>query len=103
MLQFRFNSTPLLEGNSAQEVRKQGYRITQLPNHKIRSESGYVLLALLLIVALLSIGLFTTIQRIDFQIKRDREEELIHRGVQYSRAVRKYFKAFGRYPTRKRL
>ncbi|SRR6266498_4381309 len=63
-------------------------------------ERGYVLLALLLVVALLSIGVFTTIQRIDFQIKRDREEELIHRGVQYSRAVRKYFKKFGRYPTR---
>ncbi len=67
---------------------------------KSNSQSGYVLLALLLIVALLSIGLFTTIQKIDFQIKRDREEEMIHRGVQYSRAVRKYFKAFGRYPTR---
>jgi type II secretory pathway pseudopilin PulG len=63
-------------------------------------ERGYVLLALLLFVALLSIGIFTTIQRIDFQIKRDREEELIHRGVQYSRAVRKYFKKFNRYPTR---
>src|SRR5437667_1195655 len=63
-------------------------------------ERGYVLLALLLFVALLSIGIFTTIQSIDFQIKRDREEELIHRGVQYSRALRKYFKKFGRYPTR---
>jgi len=63
-------------------------------------ERGYVLLALLLFVALLSIGVFTSIQKIDFQIKRDREEELIHRGVQYSRAVRKYFKKFGRYPTR---
>ena len=67
---------------------------------RTQSESGYVLLALLLFVALLSIGVFTTIQKVDFQIKRDREEELIHRGVQYSRAVRKYFKAFGRYPTR---
>ena len=76
------------------------YQITRLPNYKIRSQSGYVLLALLLIVALLSIGVFTTIQKIDFQIKRDREEEMIHRGVQYSRAIRKYFKAFGRYPTR---
>ena len=100
MPQFRFNSTPLLDCDSAREPRKQGSTIAQLPNHTIRSESGYVLLALLLIVALLSIGLFTSIQKIDFQIKRDREEELIHRGVQYSRAVRKYFKAFGRYPTR---
>lgn len=79
---------------------KSNFQITRLPNYKIRSESGYVLLALLLIVALLSIGVFTTIRKIDFQIKRDREEEMIHRGVQYSRAVRKYFKAFGRYPTR---
>jgi type II secretory pathway pseudopilin PulG len=63
-------------------------------------EGGYILLALLLFVALLSIGIFTTIEKIDFQIKRDQEEELIHRGVQYSRAVRKYFKALGRYPTR---
>jgi|KBSMisStaDraftv2_1062788.scaffolds.fasta_scaffold00659_16 type II secretory pathway pseudopilin PulG len=67
---------------------------------KSQSESGYVLLALLLFVALLSIGVFTSIQKIEFQVKRDREEEMIHRGVQYSRAVRKYFKAFGRYPTR---
>jgi hypothetical protein len=38
------------------------------------------------------------IQGIEFEIKRDREEELIHRGVQYSRAVRKFIKAVGRYP-----
>jgi hypothetical protein len=63
-------------------------------------ESGYVLLALLLFVALLSIGVMTTIQRIDFQIRRDREEEMIHRGVQYSRAVQHFYKKFGRYPTR---
>ena len=40
------------------------------------------------------------VRKIEFQVKRDREEELIHRGVQYSRAVRRYFKKFGRYPTR---
>ena len=55
---------------------------------------------LLLSVALLSIGFLAIVQRMDFQAKRDREEELIHRGVQYSRAVRKYYKKFGRYPTR---
>lgn len=63
-------------------------------------ERGYILLTLMLFVALLTIGLLAMIQRIDTQIKRDREEELIHRGVQYSRAVRRYFKKFGRYPTR---
>ena len=63
-------------------------------------QRGYILLVLLLFVALLSIGLMVAVRKIEFQVKRDREEELIHRGVQYSRAVRRYFKKFGRYPTR---
>ena len=61
-------------------------------------EDGYVLLFLLLSIAVLSIGLAVAIQGIGFEIKRDREEELIHRGTQYSRAVRKFIKAVGRYP-----
>jgi len=63
-----------------------------------RRQQGYVLLVLLLFVALLSIGFLAMSERIGFQIKRDREEELIHRGLEYSRAVRRYVKKFGRYP-----
>lgn len=63
-------------------------------------ERGYILLTLMLFVALLSIAALTWVEKVDFQIKRDREEELVHRGVQYSRAVKRYFKKFGRYPTR---
>jgi len=67
-------------------------------------EQGYILLFLLLFFAILSIT-FLEVAKYDLQytiqqIKRDREEELIHRGVQYSRAVRKFYKKFGRYPTR---
>ncbi len=61
-------------------------------------QQGYVLLILLLYVAFISIGVAVAVQGISFQIKRDREEELIHRGTQYSRAVRRFIKAFGRYP-----
>jgi type II secretory pathway pseudopilin PulG len=68
-------------------------------NQRSRREHGYVLLTLLLFVALLSIGSMAAIERIDFQIRRDREEELIHRGSQYSRAIRRYVKKFGRFPT----
>jgi len=32
------------------------------------------------------------------QAKRDREEEMIHRGTEYARAIKKYYKKFGRYP-----
>jgi len=64
-----------------------------------RQQQGYVLLVLLLFMALLSIGMLVVMEGVEFQIRRDREEELIHRGVEYSRAVRKYVKQFGRYPT----
>lgn len=64
------------------------------------SEQGYVLLTLMLFVALLAIASLAWIQKVDFEIKRDREEELIHRGVQYSRALRHYVKKFGHYPAR---
>ncbi|MCU1295968.1 MAG: hypothetical protein JWO91_246 [Acidobacteriaceae bacterium] len=67
---------------------------------KRESQRGYILITLLLFVALLAIAAATIVPTITFQIKRDREEEMIHRGVQYTRAVRRYFKKFGRYPTR---
>ena len=65
-----------------------------------RSERGYVLLTLLLIIALGIIFAATMVTSISFDIKRDREEEMIHRGVQYSRAIRAYYKKFGRYPVK---
>lgn len=65
-----------------------------------RNQRGYILLTLMLFVALLAVASLAWIEKVDFQIKRDREEELIHRGVQYSRAIRRYVKKFGRYPSR---
>jgi len=62
-------------------------------------ERGYVLLVLILFVALLAIAVMVTLPSIGFELKRDREEELIHRGVQYTRAIQHYVKKFGRYPT----
>jgi len=70
------------------------------PQPAVGNQRGYVLLTLMLFVALLTIGLLALVQNIESQIKRDREEELIHRGVQYSRAVQHYFRKFGRYPNR---
>ena len=65
-----------------------------------RDERGYVLLALLLTMGLLVIFAAAIMPTIKFQIERDREEELIHRGTQYSRAIRGYYKKFGRYPVK---
>jgi type II secretory pathway pseudopilin PulG len=69
-------------------------------SHPPNPQRGYILLTLMLVVALLAIAALALAPDLAFQTRRDREEELIHRGVQYSRAVRAYFKKFGRYPTR---
>jgi type II secretory pathway pseudopilin PulG len=65
-----------------------------------RSERGYILLMLMLFVALLAIAAGALAPSLAFRVKRDREEEMIHRGVQYARALRLFVKKTGRYPTR---
>jgi len=74
--------------------------VLPVPSRQARRqrEQGYVLLTLILIMALLAIATATAVSSITFNIKRDREEEMIHRGAQYARAIRAYYKKFGRYP-----
>jgi type II secretory pathway pseudopilin PulG len=64
------------------------------------NEQGFILLVLMLFVAVLTISAIAIAPSIVFEVRRDHEEELIHRGVQYSRAVQHYYKKFKRYPTR---
>lgn len=53
---------------------------------------------MLITLALVIIALGVAAPKMAQAIKRDREEEMIHRGAQYARAVKKYYKKFGRYP-----
>jgi type II secretory pathway pseudopilin PulG len=73
--------------------------LVQRRSHR-RQQQGYVLITLLLTVSLMTIAALAILPSITFAIKRDQEQEMIHRGVQYSRAIRTYYKKFGRYPTR---
>ena len=59
-----------------------------------------MLLMLIMLVALLAISMAAAVPYLTTQIKREREIEMIHRGEQYARAIKRYFKRFGRYPTR---
>ncbi len=61
-------------------------------------ESGYLLLAVLLLMAFMIIAASIEAPEMVQQMKRDREEEMIHRGTEYARAIKKYYKKFGRYP-----
>lgn len=78
-------------------VKLKTYPIAKLPN---RRQRGYILITLMLFVTLLAIGMIAVLPEIKHQIQRDREEEMIHRAVGYSRGVRRFYRKFGRYPTR---
>ena len=67
---------------------------------KSNSERGYVLLTLIFFVAVLAISLATLLPSVIQEARRDREEELVHRGAQYERAIRLYYKKNGRYPAK---
>src|SRR5436305_3150499 len=76
-------------------LKLRNYQITKLQN-----SSGYILITLMLFLTLLSIAAIAVLPEIATQIKRDREEEMMHRALSYERAIRKYYKKFGRYPAR---
>ena len=63
-----------------------------------RRESGAMLLAVLFMMAIMVIVALAVAPSFIQQAKRDREAEMIHRGTEYARAVKKYYKKFGRYP-----
>jgi type II secretory pathway pseudopilin PulG len=80
--------------------RRESQSSRQTTTGSRRQEEGYILLTLLVMVALMGIFALTAIIPVKFEIQRDQETEMIHRGVQYSRAIRTYYKKFGRYPTK---
>ena len=63
-----------------------------------RKQSGYILIMILLAVALMVIALTAAAPRMVQEIKREREIEMMHRGDQYARAIKRYYKKFNRYP-----
>ncbi|MBI4464739.1 MAG: hypothetical protein HY647_08565 [Acidobacteria bacterium] len=68
------------------------------PSKRRKPEEGYILLVLVLFSALLMIGASRILPKAMFQGQREREEELIFRGMQYQRAIQLFVRKFGRYP-----
>jgi type II secretory pathway pseudopilin PulG len=64
------------------------------------SQAGYIMLIFLLLLAMMAIAMTAAAPRLAQQIKRDNETEMIHRGTEYARAIKKFYKKFGRYPGR---
>ena len=62
------------------------------------SEEGFLLLALMFLLALLVLSLAVAAPSVARSIQRDREVETMHRGKQYLRAVQLYYRKFHAYP-----
>jgi type II secretory pathway pseudopilin PulG len=62
------------------------------------SEEGYMLLAVICMLALLTISLSVAVPDVTKSIQHDRDVETMHRGKQYIRAIQLYYRKFGSYP-----
>lgn len=65
----------------------------------MRNQRGYVLIALLFMIAVIMIVMAAAAPSIATSIKRDREDELIRRGKQYQRGIQLFYRKFGRFPS----
>jgi type II secretory pathway pseudopilin PulG len=63
-----------------------------------RQEEGYLLLGVLFMILLVTMALAIAAPKMAESIRRDKEIETVHRGMQYARAIQIYFNKFGRYP-----
>jgi type II secretory pathway pseudopilin PulG len=64
-----------------------------------KSEEGYILVVAIFMLAIFTIALAVALPKISKEIQRDREIETMHRGKQYIRGIRMYYKKFNAYPT----
>jgi len=63
-----------------------------------RQESGYALLLVFLMAAMIAISLYIEIPRVAFDSQRQKEQLLVERGEQYKRAIYMFQKANKRWP-----
>jgi type II secretory pathway pseudopilin PulG len=84
-------------------MRHRGLRSArlQVTNHKLQiPQRGYMMITLMLALAMITLAMLAVLPGIKQQIMRDREEEMMHRGNSYMRAIQHFYKKFGRYPAR---
>lgn len=62
------------------------------------AEEGYLLVAVIFMLAILIISLAVAAPRVRDDIQRDRDVETMRRGQQYVRAIQLYYRKFGAYP-----
>lgn len=101
---YEFPSTAL-PADVGQRGRALSVRNSQFAIHDSQSatggrEGGYTLVIIVLTIAIMSIFMAVAVQTVEFQMRREREAELIFRGQQYVEAIRLYKAKYGRHPMR---
>jgi type II secretory pathway pseudopilin PulG len=61
-------------------------------------EQGFMLVGLIVAIFFILLALSVAAPKVAQQLRREREVEAVHRGNQYVRAIRLYYKKFGHYP-----
>ena len=64
-----------------------------------RQQGGYALLLVVFLTALVLISTMSVGLRILTEGRRQKEEEMIWRGKQYTRGIKLYYRKYGRFPT----
>jgi hypothetical protein len=67
-------------------------------NRARKSEAGYALLLVYAMAATVAIMLYMQLPRVAFEAQRDKEQLLIDRGEQYSRAIQLFVRKYNRFP-----
>lgn len=70
----------------------------RMPRNPKPAEEGYVLAAVIILLAVILIFLASAAPKVKEDIRRDQELETMHRGKQYSRAIQLYYRRLRHYP-----
>jgi len=74
--------------------------LTPNPSPHGRGEAGYNLVVLIVAVAVLNILIAAVLPMWSTAIRREKEEELVFRGLQYAEAIRVFHGRYQRYPNK---
>ena len=64
----------------------------------VETEQGFMLVGLIVAIFFILLALSVAAPKVAQQLRREKEVEAVHRGNQYVRAIRLYYKKFGHYP-----
>jgi hypothetical protein len=69
------------------------------PTNARNKQGGYALLLVVFLIALVVVGTMSISLRVFTQGQREKEQEMIWRGKQYTRGIKLYYRKLGRFPT----